>query len=133
MSTASPLCDDKELVDDKLPTGILEQVPSVDPTLGVPESAIRPSPVWWKLDLLVLPIVFMVPFFSCLVRHTSLHRTLFTALTIDLHFQDAANIGNARIAGLQQNLGISDEQVCLYRWPLVMDDDVDNLCSSPSP
>lgn len=80
MSAASPLCDDKELVDDKLPTGILEQVPSVDPTLGIPESTVQSSRVWLKLDLLILPIVFMIYFLENLVRHASLHHSSFTVL-----------------------------------------------------
>ncbi|KAK7047268.1 hypothetical protein VNI00_006499 [Paramarasmius palmivorus] len=44
---------------------------------------------WWKLDIQIIPIV--------------------TGMYL-LNFLDRGNIGNARVAGLQKSLGISDQQ-----------------------
>ncbi|KAI0717497.1 MFS general substrate transporter [Cerioporus squamosus] len=91
MATASRPHTDIEIIDDKVTASIFEQVvvPADDCAIDLPESSVRSRRVWLKMDLLVLPIVTVLNFIACL---------------------DLANIGNARIAGLQQTLGISDEQ-----------------------
>ena len=62
-----------------------------------------------KLDLLVLPMVAMLSCLAGLVcRHIFPHSWLKPMTTI---IKDQGNVGNARIAGLQQTLGMSDEQV----------------------
>lgn len=81
--------------------------------------------LWTKLDLLVLPVVTMMYFLSSLVSLTitlqapvlpwaafKSHRTHHHCGAVPYH-QDRSNIGNARIAGLQQELHMSDYQVLL--------------------
>ncbi|RPD70848.1 MFS general substrate transporter [Lentinus tigrinus ALCF2SS1-7] len=91
MSTAPGIATDVETVDDKPRNIILEQAVLTldDDTLHGSVSCPRRSRVWLKIDFLVLPVVTMIYLLACL---------------------DLANIGNARIAGLQQKLGISDAQ-----------------------
>ncbi|TFK89282.1 MFS general substrate transporter [Polyporus arcularius HHB13444] len=80
-----------EVFDDKSTASIFEHVvlPQDDHALGAPDPSVRSTRVWLKMDLLVLPIVTLLFFIDCLGH---------------------ANIGNARIAGLQQTLSMSDKQ-----------------------
>lgn len=55
----------------------------------ISEEEVLKSNVWWKLDLAVLPVVTMIFFLS---------------------FLDRGNIANARVAGLQSQLGMTNEQ-----------------------
>ncbi|KAI9066852.1 MFS general substrate transporter [Trametes sanguinea] len=57
--------------------------------LSCQDSGSKPAAVWTKLDFVVLPVVTMVYFLSSL---------------------DRSNVGNARIAGLQKQLHMSDDQ-----------------------
>ncbi|GJE85463.1 hypothetical protein PsYK624_015420 [Phanerochaete sordida] len=74
----SPLFPDKE--DSSVGFGVLE---NSEPALP------KNSKVWWKIDLIVLPVVTVIFF---------------------LQFLDKGNIGNARVAGLQQQLKMSNTQ-----------------------
>ena len=118
MSTGPPLRTDVETEDDKSRESVLEHgvVTSNDSALDIPEASSCKSRVWWKLDLLVLPIVGILSCLTCLVRHDPFLHMLLNPMTTAL--QDLANVGNAKIAGLQQKLGISDEQVRFPACPL---------------
>ena len=111
MPTAPPVCIDAETADDKSRKSILEHAPITlnDHTVDDSEASSRDSRVWLKLDLLVLPMVAMLSCLAGLVcRHIFPHSWLKPMTTI---IKDQGNVGNARIAGLQQYLGMSDEQV----------------------
>ena len=113
MSTGPPLRTDVETEDDKSRESVLERglVTLNDSALDIPEASSCKSRVWWKLDLLVLPTVGILSCLACLVRHDFFLHMLLNPMVTAL--QDLANVGNAKIAGLQQTLGISDEQVSL--------------------
>lgn len=71
--------------------------------------------VWLRIDLFLLPIVTIIFFLSFLVS-TSVSSKSSLA---DRHPQDKGNIGNARVAGLQQQLHMSNNQVCQLDPPAV--------------
>ncbi len=67
--------------------------------------------LWRKLDLLVLPIISIIYFLFSLVR-----MCLCVSVSPDAdnaYVQDRYSIGNARVAGMQNALHITDEQVSL--------------------
>ena len=78
------------------------------------------STTWLKVDLVVLPVISIMYFLSSLVRSASERLSGSPSLTVltwvyisgsSRLIKDRTNIGNARIAGLQQQLHISDDQV----------------------
>ncbi len=73
MATVSRVHTDMEIFDDKSTTSIFEHVvlPQDDHALGAPDPSVRSTRVWLKMDLLVLPIVTLLFFIDCLVRHSS--------------------------------------------------------------
>ncbi|KAJ3518763.1 hypothetical protein NM688_g9394 [Phlebia brevispora] len=64
-------------------TRVIELELSVDPSTELD------SAVWWKIDLWILPVATLIFFLS---------------------FLDRSNIGNARVAGLQKQLNMTDYQ-----------------------
>jgi hypothetical protein len=74
---------------------------------------------WRKLDMYILPIATMFYLMSFLVRfvfysltkHSSCYHARRESLI--LRKQDRSNIGNARVAGLQKDLKMSNTQVRL--------------------
>ena len=66
--------------------------------------------VWRQIDLWVLPMVTMLFFLQFLVRNAADHG-YHRVLTDRRLIQDKGNVGNARVAGLQKELGMSDTQV----------------------
>ncbi|KAJ2993567.1 hypothetical protein NUW54_g7700 [Trametes sanguinea] len=94
MSTRSQQPQDSDVPEMKL-----DLSPSSDcaqDLLSCQDSGSKPAPVWAKLDFVVLPVVTMVYFLSSL---------------------DRSNIGNARIAGLQKQLHMSDDQCSVDSYP----------------
>lgn len=68
--------------------------------------------VWRKLDIHLLPLTTMFYFLSFLVGSSYFH-PLVQLLILKRrlrHTQDRANIGNARVAGLQKDLKMSNTQ-----------------------
>ena len=74
---------------------------SVDPVLE--------KTIWRKLDFYILPVVAMFYFLSFLVR---VGRCFLFRMNSDgrCDYQDRSNIGNARVAGLQQDLKMTNYQ-----------------------
>lgn len=70
-------------------------------------SPIVEKSIWHKLDCYILPVVSIFYFLSFLVRTISF---LSETMWVLLWWQDRSNIGNARIAGLQTDLKISNFQ-----------------------
>lgn len=71
------------------------------------EAAALDQRVWRKIDWVVVPLVTMFYLLSWLVCSE-----LSLILPLNL-FQDRTNLGNARIAGLQKDLKLTNNQVCL--------------------
>jgi len=65
----------------------------------------RASKVWIKLDIWIVPMVTMLYLLSFMVRD-SLCRPRICAESA----QDRVNLGNARVAGLQADLGLTNHQ-----------------------
>ncbi|KAI0690801.1 MFS general substrate transporter [Cytidiella melzeri] len=82
----STVCKQTHFVDDQPPLHTLSFAPSTD-TSGKRQRDLEVA--WRKMDCTVLPVVTVIFFLS---------------------FLDKGNIGNARIAGLQHELGMSDYQ-----------------------
>ena len=68
----------------------------------------HPRKLWRKLDLLVLPLISMIFFLFSLVSHRIPQPVAKCSFAL---IQDRYSIGNARVAGLQEALHITDEQV----------------------
>lgn len=67
--------------------------------------------VWRKLDYHVLPIMSMFYLLSFLARTAT--RPSPVGLLMYHNLQDRTNVGNARVAGLQTDLGMSNKQYCI--------------------
>jgi Fe2+ transport system protein B len=65
---------------------------------------------WRKLDCYILPIATMFYLLSFLVGYFLVYllTTSFTCIT-----KDRSNVGNARVAGMQKDLHMTNNQVCL--------------------